>query len=249
MKTFSYNQAQIDYLLTEYDDFLVKPKRSGKLIKITGSKEEIKICFQKMCNSEDLGFLYYEVKPSDIVTKILLKYLGFYYCNTTCKAFNKNIDLMETNENELVVHESDQKTKDQIKQIMTNKFGWGRIYEDIHLHDKAVNRMQMVIDKLICDPNVIFITAKDFDKLIAYYIYVSKGKYIDAKFAGVNPNEKTNYTGKDCFRAFHKYIHEKESMNYVKTSISLSNLGILNLYSNLGYTFHSVVEDFHYYEA
>ena len=171
LKTYRYKKSQIDYIFTEYDDFLVHPKKTGKVINLSGEINDLRIGFQKLCSEEKLSFLITEVSPSDKEKKNLLRNLDFYYCNTTCKVYNKNISQIKFTLNSIIVEKADKNVKHKVKDIMTSKFGWGRIYEDCRLYERAEERMEKIIDSYINNPNVTFLISRDVDKLIGYYIY------------------------------------------------------------------------------
>ena len=71
--------------------------------------------------------------------------------------------------------------------------------------------------------------------------------YTEAIFAGIDHSIKSQFDGYLNLQAFHKYLFTTEKINYIKTSITLSNLGVLNIYNKLNYSFYNVKEDYHFF--
>jgi len=235
----------IEFTYTDYDDFLTPGKRTIKISKLI-IDNNLK-SFENFIKTHNIGFVSFEVKPSDLELKKKLSKLHFYYCNTTAKLFKSNLpSITYLLDLPVIIETKEYKDFTKVKSIIKQKFGWGRIYEDIFLNKFASRRMEFVLENLFHDEVTHLLIAKDRDDIVGYFIYKSVNNGVEAVFAGIDKNLHSQYNGLMCFLGFHKYLFEFNKYTFIKTSISLTNLAILNIYIQLGYSFIKVKEDFHY---
>ena len=237
----------IEYTYTDYDDFLTPGKRTIKITKLLiDNNLEF---FSKFIKIYNVGFASIEVKPSDFEVKKKLSKLRFYYCNTTAKLFKSNLkSILYPEDLPVVIETKEVKDLTYVKSIIKKKFGWGRIYEDIFLNESASLRMEFVLEKLFHEEVTHLLIAKDGEDVVAYYIYKTLNNGVEAVFAGIDISLHSQYNGLMCFFGFHKYLNDIKKCTLIKTSISLTNLAVLNIYIKLGYTFFEAKEDYHYYK-
>jgi hypothetical protein len=246
---FEDDNLKIDYFHTEYDDFLINNgKISIKINKLDKKNDNFVSSFLFFAETAQIGFASLEVKPDDLAKKKLLNEISFYYCNTTASLFNKNIGSIEYPQNLPDIYKD--KSNESLKKIIDitdKRFGWGRIYEDLNLYDKGHERMVLILKNILKREESNILLSKDNENIIGFYIFENRKNYTEAIFAGIDHSIKSQFDGYLNLQAFHKYLFTTEKINYIKTSITLSNLGVLNIYNKLNYSFYNVKEDYHFF--
>ena len=92
-----------------------------------------------------------------------------------------------------------------------------------------------------------FVVIKNqFDIPLGYFIHKKANKFQELVFAGLNANFIEIGLGDKIWNKFHYFLKSK-FIDKTQTSISISNIGVLNIYSKLGYTFKNIKEHYHFY--
>jgi len=240
---------EIECIHTEYDNIFFSNKKTIKITKFEINTQNINKKFYAAMKKYNIAFAYIEIDPSNHNLKRQMHEIGFYYCTTTSKIINRNISKIDySNLEDAQFQMFEDKTingLNKIIQIIEDKFDWGRFYEDYYLNKFATDRMKIMLNKLHKDNDVKFLFAKNKKEVVGFFIYKVKVNFIDAVFAGIN--QKNKVKGINFWLAWHKYVLEEERINRVKTLISLANIGVINIYSKLGYSFYQPKEDYHFF--
>ena len=243
------NHFDIDYTHTEYDDIFFDNKKTIQINRFIVKNYNISSSFDFLMKENDIVFAYIEIDPTNVDIKNSLKISGFYYCTTTSKLMNKDISQIDYSDYDDQQYEMFMDNTNfgltQIIKIIEGKFGWGRFYEDCNLNKHATKRMKIILTKLYDEKNINFLFARNENGITGFLVFEKLNTSINAIFAGINQNNKMK--GSTFWLGWHKYIFERIGIKYVKTSISLANIGVLNIYSALGYKFYQPKEDYHFF--
>lgn len=247
MLTYKSTSFEIKYLHTEYDDILLNGK-SIEIIEINGIEALNKSNFIEFINDCNIKFIIYKISSKELLLKKKLSEIGFYYVTSTVQLYEFNLlEKSYINNSNLFICE---KNRDEnfliIKKLMLENFYHGKFYEDFNLNYLSNQRQNLVLNNLYKDSlNNFVVINNEINFPVGYFIHKKNSKYQELIFAGLNKEIFELGLGDKVWNKFHFYL-KSISIEKTHTSISLSNIGILNIYSKLGYTFKYLKEHYHY---
>lgn len=180
---------------------------------------------------------HYTVKVDPMSDKRLLHEHGFYYCDTLIEPYCTPDRLCEYTHPSIRV--SKEFDEDRLMAICDGAFSYGRFHRDFHLTkamaDLRYNKWMM---QLLAEHQVYGLYWQD--ELAGFIGYRGNSLLLHAI--------AKDYRGK----GFSKYWWSKvclamfaNGQKSLQSSISASNLAVLNLYSSLGFTFKSSLDVYH----
>ena len=133
-----------------------------------------------------------------------------------------------------------------IKKLMLENFNHGKFYEDFNLNYLSHERQDLILNNLYKDSLNNFVLIKNESNTpLGYFIHKKNNKYQELIFAGLNKEIFEFGLGDKIWNKFHFYL-KSNLIEKTHTSISMTNIGVLNIYSKLGYTFKNIKEHYHY---
>jgi len=239
----------VTYEPTEYDDAQI----GGRTIMVSdisakGSfrpgREDLDGLFRK----NNIKFAAFRLDPSKIEKRKILHDTGFYYIGSVCDLALKNIQKKEfVRTDRIRPGKFDARVHlPEIKKIVRRFFFHGKFHEDPYLSHMAGDRQMMILDKWAADPKVKFFIGVDrSERLAGYFVHWREKTHEYLVLAGVNDEASYAGLGRDFWHMFHNYIKGR-GINRTKTRITLTNVGMLNIYVNLGYVFFNPLEEYHF---
>jgi hypothetical protein len=190
-----------------------------------------------------------KISPSNFFLKELLYQSGFYYVTTTIDLYDTNIQTKKY-PNPLLVQTFREEKKilalKEIELMMLSNFDHGKFFEDFNLKHLALTRQEEVLSNLSRDNDVTFsLLFNHKGTAVGYFIHKSNDEFEHLIFAGTSSTELYRGIGEDVWNSFHNFI-QNTGITKTKTLISLSNAGVLNIYSKLGYKFRRPLEQYHF---
>jgi hypothetical protein len=238
---------EIKYLHTEYDDILLNGK-TIEIIDINGIDILNKINFIEFINDCKIKFIIYKIPSNDLLLKKKLSEIGFYYVTSTMQLFEFNLfDKSYTNNSNLSICDDNREQNFLIiKKLMLENFNHGKFYEDFNLYYLSNERQELILHNLYNDIlNNFVVIRNESNTPLGYFIHKKELKYQELIFAGINKEIFELGLGDKIWNKFHFYL-KSNLIEKTHTSISMSNIGVLNIYSKLGYTFKNIKEHYHY---
>ncbi len=198
---------------------------------------EITSLNEDVCRWIDAHSGHYTIKVDPLHDKSMLHEHGFYYTDTliepVCdrKSFRRyadpDVQLIEAPDIELLLP------------MCTHSFLHGRFHRDIHLSEKdADRRYQQWLKQLHAEGHVMGFT---YQQEMAAFIAYSGNKFLLHTVA-------ERFRGRGLAKFFwsmgidHLFSQGEES---IQSSVSASNLAVLNLYVSLGFRFKHPVDIYH----
>lgn len=249
MLKFIFQDIEINYKNTKHDDVLI----GGRTIEVFEFEEKNNLVisnpFELLFYSTSVAFAMIKISPANFFLKELLYRSGFYYVTTTIDLYEVNIQTKRY-PNPLGVQTFTREKKTyalkEIKKMMLNNFGHGKFFEDFNLKHLAFIRQEEVLNNLSNDSDVSFSLLYNVaGKIVGYFVHKSIDDFENLIFAGTNCHELYMGIGDDVWNSFHNFL-QNEGIKKTKTLISLSNTGVLNIYSRLGYKFRRPREQYHF---
>ena len=180
---------------------------------------------------------HYTVKVAPVSSKDLLHQYGFYYCDTLIEPFVDYDRFVKFDHEQVGLDlEPDKST---VQEICHGAFSHGRFHRDFNLEPSLADRRYDQWTCQLCDEKNVF--------GLTY-----SGEL--AAFFGFRENKIVLHAVAECFKGkgLAKYFWSRaccELFNRgcaeLSSSVSASNLAIVNLYTSLGFRFRNPVDIYH----
>ena len=180
---------------------------------------------------------HYTVKTPPLASKKLLHDYGFYYCDTLLEPFCKVERFTPFNHDDIAVSKS--VSIQDVLSISHGAFTHGRFHRDFNVDRKLADlRYDAWLSELYKQNNVIGIL---FHNQIAGFFATSDNRILLHALS-------IDYQGKGLAKYFWsaacRAMFESE-YNELVSSISASNVAVLNVYSSLGFKFRNPLDVYH----
>lgn len=180
---------------------------------------------------------HYSVKIDPLASKALLHKYGFYYTDTLIEPFCKCADVIEFKHPDIAIDET--VDIDLLLPMCDESFVHGRFHRDFNLTSNKANlRYKQWLKQLADEGNVLGLFYRGET---AGFIAQNKGNLllhtIDSKFRGQGLAKY--FWSATCQKLANHGIQE------IRSSISASNLPVLNLYCSLGFRFRKAMDIYH----
>lgn len=180
---------------------------------------------------------HFTVKVHPLASKQLLHEFGFYYCDTLVEPFCSPERLVIF-ENE-AVSISQEVALEALIAICHGAFAHGRFHRDFHIdRELADRRYDRWLAQLYKDRNVYGLT---FEKELAGFIAIVGNRLVlhalDGRFRGKG---LAKFLWSAACREFFQFGYSE-----LTSSVSASNMAVLNLYVSLGFRFRTPMDVYH----
>ncbi|ATX82056.1 Acetyltransferase (GNAT) domain-containing protein [Mariprofundus ferrinatatus] len=180
---------------------------------------------------------HYSIKVDPLASKALLNKYGFYYTDTLIEPYCNSSDITMYNNPEVSV--DNQVDINLLLAMCDASFLYGRFHRDFNLnHDMADRRYKNWLKQLADEENVLGLYHCN---QLAGFIAHNNGNLllhaIDRKF-------RSQGLAKYFWSAACQELIERGITEF-RSSISASNLAVLNLYCSLGFRFNKAVDVYH----
>lgn len=130
---------------------------------------------------------------------------------------------------------------EEVKRIAREDFYYGRFFEDPFINEGAAQkRNEYWIDDIIKNPSYRILIATKNNSVIGFMAFSDEKSHIELLLGGLT-SKFAHLSYSFWFHLFHNYFKNR----LIKTTISCSNLGIVNLYKKFGFNFTQIYAGFH----
>jgi hypothetical protein len=204
---------------------------------VYSSDVQLRNILEKIFTQKWVG--HYTVKIDPLVSKKELHDFGFYYCDTLLEPYCvlKNLAIYEKEGIEI------SESVDDIHQIITiiyDNFKYDRFHRDFNIEQCLGDLRYNLWLEDLCKTNQVF-SLKLFGDLVGFWAYSNHQILLHAL--------NKNYQGKGLSKYFWSLACQKlfaKGYQELTSSISASNVTVLNLYSSLGFKFRNPVDIYHF---
>lgn len=200
------------------------------------SDVQLRNTLEKVFAQKCLG--HYTVKINPLSSKKLLHDFGFYYCDTLLEPYCVFKNLVFYEKDGIEVESVDDLQK--INSIIYDNFKYDRFHRDFNIHQNIGDIRYNLWLKDLCNSNQVF-SLKFFGDLAGFWAYSNNKILLHAL--------SKNYQGKGLSKYFWSLACQKlfkKGYQELTSSISASNVTVLNLYSSLGFNFRNPVDVYHF---
>lgn len=245
MKEFNYNTASIVYRESFWDErvlgFPTIDIVSIEVADILDYTSLIKVFLEYLNNR--YNFVSFRMSlPDSILKKELIK-SGFVLVEQSYLVECLNPQFQGALLSKIAVDYLGESVEEieEVKRIAREDFYFGRFFEDPFIEvDVARKRNEHWIDDIIKNPSCNILIAKKNNFVIGFMAFQHKENQVDLLLGGL-----TSKYAHLSF-SFWAFIFENYFKNkLIKTTISCSNLGIVNLYKRFGFNFTKCLTGFH----
>lgn len=180
---------------------------------------------------------HYTVKVDPLSSKKLLHAYGFYYCDTLIEPFCTSERFRGHCHADFSV--SDEQPFERVLEICHGAFSHGRFHRDFNLDRNLADlRYDRWLESLHAEGKVLGLCRKD---MLCGFIAHSGGNLL---LHALREDCRGKGWGKYFWSSACRRIFDSGELE-IRSSISASNLPVLNLYSSLGFGFGKAVDIYH----
>jgi GNAT superfamily N-acetyltransferase len=202
------------------------------------SEDDLKIMLDKILRDQSLG--HYTIKTDPLMSKKIFHDYGFYYCDTLLEPFCNSEHLIIYSRDGIHISESVEDINELIK-ISHGLFSHGRFHRDFNINKDLANvRYDLWLEQLWRE-NKIF-SLNYFEKLVGFFAYSDDRILLH----GLGKE----YQGQGLAKYFWSLACQKlfsKGYTELKSSISASNIPVVNLYSSMGFRFRKPIDVYHFF--
>lgn len=130
---------------------------------------------------------------------------------------------------------------EEVKRIAREDFYYGRFFEDPFIKERvAQKRNEYWIDDMIKNPSYRILIAKKNNSVIGFMAFSDENTHVELLLGGLT-SKYAHLSYSFWFHLFDNYFKNR----LIKTTISCSNLGVVNLYKKFGFNFTEHYVGFH----
>ena len=180
---------------------------------------------------------HYTIKVDPLSSKALLHGHGFYYCDTLLEPFADRHRFVATQHDQVDIDLTP--NKDEIMKISHGAFRHGRFHRDFNLDPSLADRRYDQWTSQLCDEKNVF--GLTFAGDLAAFFAFRETKIVLHAVA-------EDFQGKGLAKfLWSRACGELFDRGHVElcSSVSASNLAIVNLYASLGFRFRTPVDIYH----
>ncbi|MDQ0156904.1 GNAT family N-acetyltransferase [Robertmurraya andreesenii] len=182
---------------------------------------------------------HFTIKSPPLSNKSLLHKYGFYYVDTLLEPFCKQQNLIKFEDSNIQI--SKEVNLEDILPICNGAFVYGRFHKDFNLPDNLCdNRYNTWLREMYYEDNVFGIY---YNGDIAGFFGYREDKIL---LHALSDEYRGKGLGKYFWYAAYDYLFNK-GYKVLSSSVSASNLAIVNLYISLGFKFRNPLEVYHKY--
>lgn len=180
---------------------------------------------------------HFTIKVAPLASKKLLHDFGYYYCDTLVEPYSLRKNFVEHHHEKTGI--SKEIPLDELIAICNGAFEHGRFHRDFNLNQKdSDRRYNNWLQQLYSEQNVLSLM---FDNAVAGFFACVGNKIVLHALSN-------RYKGKGlakflwsaaCTRLF------EDGYGEIFSSVSVSNLAVVNLYASLGFKFRSPCDIYH----
>lgn len=180
---------------------------------------------------------HYTLKVDPLSSKELLHRFGFYYCDTLLEPYADRKQFVVVHHDQVSIDLNP--NKDDILKISHGAFRHGRFYRDFNLDPALVDRRYDQWTSQLCDEKNVF-GIKFAGELAAFFGLNENKMVLHAVAAHFQGKGLAKYLWSHaCCELFTR------GHNELNSSVSASNLAIVNLYASLGFRFRKSLDVYH----
>ncbi|MBU6346132.1 MAG: GNAT family N-acetyltransferase [Cyanobacteria bacterium REEB494] len=183
---------------------------------------------------------HYTVKINPFFSKKLLHDFGFYYCDTLLEPYCGFKNLIFHKKDGIEVESASVDDFQKISSIIYDNFKHDRFHRDFNIDQNIGDLRYNLWLKDLCSSNQVF-SLKFFGDLAGFWAYSNNKILLHALNKEYQGQGLSKYFWSlSCQELFENGYQELTS------SISASNVRVLNLYSSLGFNFRNPLDVYHF---
>lgn len=201
------------------------------------SEDNLKKSLERI--SQEKGFGHYTVKINPLASKKELHEYGLYYCDTLIEPYCTPEGLIKYDKEG--IHLSELIEIDQLINIAHGAFTHGRFHRDFNLNKHLADMRYDTWLKELWEAKQVF-ALMYFDDIAGFWGFSNHQILLHAL--------SEQYRGKSLAKYFWSVACERlfgKGYSELTSSISVSNVPVLNLYSSLGFKFRNPVDVYHWF--
>lgn len=197
----------------------------------------------KKINNKSISWMkkhagHYTLRLDSLEPKGELEALGFYYCDTLIEPQCKRENLRPTNEELFEVERLSD--VDSIISICFDNFKHDRFHKDKHIKKSEADiRYANWVYDIQEKGNVLSLLYKS--ELVGFWAYKDESILLHA----LKKEKQGLGLSRGLWYKASSYMFQNHEFDFIKTSISASNLPVLNIYASLGFRFKKVTDVYH----
>lgn len=180
---------------------------------------------------------HYTIKVNPLTSKVEIEKAGFYYCDTLIEPYCAKKNFLGFHSPGIIITQDFD--KNEILNICNGAFRHGRFHRDFNLSQlKADERYNSWLRQLVESNSVYSLL---YQKKTAGFIAVQNGALLLHAIS-------KDFQGKGLAKYLWTPVCDalfEAGFDEISSSISVSNLAVLNLYTSLGFRFRSPVDVYH----
>jgi len=180
---------------------------------------------------------HYSIKIDPLLSKQTLHQHGFYYCDTLIEPYCSATALIRYKQEGFSLTQT--ATLSELTAICDGAFSYDRFHRDFNIDSQSADlRYNLWLEDLYRDQNVFDL--RYLDELVGFWGFLGNRILLHAIADA--------HRGKGLAKYFWSLACEKlfqRGATEVSSSISISNVAVLNVYSSLGFKFRNPCEIYH----
>jgi ribosomal protein S18 acetylase RimI-like enzyme len=202
------------------------------------SETNLKNTLESIITEKSLG--HYTIKINPLAPKKILYEFGFYYCDTLIEPYCSPERIVKYNKEDVDISESlDIEELHLLSDMIYGTFTYDRFHRDFNINPHLADvRYDLWLQDLWKNKQVFTLIFSG--KIAGFWAYLNNKILLHAL--------SQEYRGKGLSKYFWSLACEKlfeKGYQELTSSISVSNLAVLNLYSSLGFRFRNAVDIYH----
>lgn len=200
--------------------------------------------FKEWVRDNAIVYCGLKIDPENLFIKKAATELGFYFVNSTCEVFKRDLDNLIPAQGNFKISRA---TEADFREILSNNLKnmvHGRFHEDFNFKNIVNKRQKLILNSQFKDPDVQFSVGQIEQSFVGYSIFRKKKKSVELMHMGVNgdvlqPMHAINYW-------IEIFNHLKDSLEIKRISgrLTLTNTGAVSIYSKLQFTFHRPLDEY-----
>ncbi|MFM6348105.1 MAG: GNAT family N-acetyltransferase [Dolichospermum sp.] len=202
------------------------------------SEINLQTTLQRIFKEKSLG--HYTIKINPLAPKKILHEFGFYYCDTLIEPYCSPERIVKYDQEGIDISESvNREELSLLSNIIYSTFTYDRFHRDFNINPHLADvRYDLWLQDLWKNEQVF--TLRYSGKIAGFWAYSNNKILLHAL--------SQEYKGKGLSKYFWSLACVKllaKGHQEITSSISASNLAVLNLYSSLGFRFRNAVDIYH----
>lgn len=215
-----------------------------KINKYDTESNQSKRIFNEWIHDNEIVYCGLKVDPENLILKKWATILGFYFVNSTCEVFKRNLQNLPNTNSKIFIRHANESDYEKILSNNLNNMIHGRFHEDYNFRNLVEKRQKIILKNQFESDEVFFSIGELENNFVGYSIFKKNKNAIELLHMGVDgdvllPTQAIRY-----WEAVFKYMRDNLNAKRISGRLTLTNTAAVSIYSNLQFMFHRPLDEF-----